>query len=122
MLIQILRELFEQLQVAPQNRLYAEGLVRLVAQNLPRIDRLIEQHLSNWRLGRLAAVDRNVLRLGVVEMLFMDDVPPLESVREMVRLAERYGTPESPRFVNGVLDAVMHRLAAERALERGGRG
>ncbi len=119
-LVEILQELYEHLRVAPQNQLYAEVLLQLVGQNLSRIDRVIQQHLSNWRLSRLSAVDRNVLRLGVGEMLFLDDVSPVETIRAMVQLAEKYGTPESPRFVNGVLDAIMHRIAAERARERGG--
>lgn len=119
-LVWILQELYEHLRVAPQNQLYAEVLLRLVGQNLSRIDRVIQQHLSNWRLGRLAAVDRNVLRLGVAEMLFLEDVSPVETIRAMVQIAEKYGTPDSPRFVNGVLDAIMHRIASERAFEPGG--
>ena len=55
-------------------------------------------------------IDRNILRLGVAELLFVDDVPPRVTLREMIHLAERYGTPESPRFVNGVLDALMRRV------------
>ncbi len=119
-LVGILRDLGEQLRVSPENRFFADVLVRLVAENLAEIDRLIEEHLSNWRLGRLAAVDRNLLRLGVAEMLYLDDVSPIDTIREMMFLAGRYGTPESPRFVNGVLDAVMHTVATRRALERGG--
>ena len=55
-------------------------------------------------------IDRNVLRLGVAELLFVDDVPARVSIREMIQLAERYSTQESPRFVNGVLDAVMREV------------
>ena len=105
--VRVLQDLISHLRVSPQNRPYAEILVRLVATNLPRIDRLLEDSLTNWRMGRLSVIDRNVLRLGVAEMLFVDDVPARLSIREMVRLAEKYGTHESPRFVNGVLDAVM---------------
>lgn len=119
-MVGILRDLGEQLRVSPQNRFYADVLVRLVAENLQEIDRLIEQHLSNWRLDRLSAVDRNLLRLGVAEILYLDEVVPVETIREMMFLAGRYGTPESPRFVNGVLDAVMHAVATTRALRRGG--
>ncbi|HEX2095051.1 MAG TPA: transcription antitermination factor NusB [Longimicrobiaceae bacterium] len=105
--VRTLHELFEHLRVSPQNRPYAEILVRLVAMNQDRIDRILRDALTNWRLNRLSVIDRNVLRLGVAEMLFVDDVPARLSIREMVRLAEKYGTHESPRFVNGVLDAVM---------------
>jgi N utilization substance protein B len=111
--MRILGTLFSTLRVSPANRPYAEVLVRLVATNLERIDGLVLDALTNWRMERLAAIDRNVLRLGVAEMLFVDDVVPRVTIREMVQLAEKYGTHDSPRFVNGVLDAVMRRIAPE---------
>ena len=113
--MRILQTLFSTLRVSPANRPYAEVLVRLVATNVDRIDGLLKDSLANWRLERLAAIDRNVLRLGVAEMLFVDDVSPRITIREMVQLAEKYGTHDSPRFVNGVLDAVMRRVAPEGA-------
>jgi N utilization substance protein B len=117
-LIPVLEELYENLRVSPRNRLYTDVLVRLVSQALPRIDRVLERHLTNWSLNRLSVVDRNILRLGVAEMMFVEDVPPRVTIREMVRMAEAYGTGESPRFVNGVLDAVMRTLEAEGAQGR----
>ncbi|MET0395361.1 MAG: transcription antitermination factor NusB [Longimicrobiaceae bacterium] len=117
--VRTLQDLFANLRVSPQNRPYAEVLVRLVAVNQTRIDKLLQDSLTNWRLNRLSVIDRNVLRLGVAEMLFVDDVPPRLSIREMVKLAEKYSTHESPRFVNGVLDAVMRAaLPGEAAGER----
>ena len=113
--MRVLQELFSNLRVSPQNRPYAEILVRLATSNLERVDRAIEESLTNWRLSRLSVIDRNLLRLGVAEMMFVDDVAPKVTIREMVRLAEKYGTDESPRFVNGVLDAVMRRLEGEGA-------
>ena len=109
--IPVLQELFANLRVSPANRPYAEILVRLVSNNREKIDRAIEESLTNWRLERLAVVDRAILRLGTAEMMFVDDVPPRMCIREMVQLAEKYGTADSPRFVNGVLDAVMRRVA-----------
>jgi N utilization substance protein B len=109
MAVPVLQELFSNLRVSPQNRPYAEILVRLVATNLETIDRAIRDSLTNWRLERLAVIDRAVLRLGTAEILFVDDVPPRAAIREMVQLAEKYGTAESPRFVNGVLDGVMRK-------------
>lgn len=109
-LVPQLEELYENLRVSPRNRLYTDVLVRLVARNLPRIDTLLERSLTNWSLHRLAVIDRNILRLGVAEMLFVDEVPPRVTIREMIHLAERYGTPDSVRFVNGVLDAIMRTL------------
>jgi N utilization substance protein B len=111
MAIPVLQELFANLRVSPANRPYAEILVRLVGTNLPRIDSTIIEALTNWRMERLAVVDRAILRLGTAEMMFVDDVPPRLVIREMVQLAEKYGTHESARFVNGVLDAVMRKVA-----------
>jgi len=107
-LVPILQELSENVRISAVNRLYAEALVRIVARQRPEIDGIVQRHLTNWSMGRLSVIDRNILRLGVAEMVFVDDVPPRVTIREMIRLAERYGTTESPRFVNGVLDAVMH--------------
>ncbi|HEU0014079.1 MAG TPA: transcription antitermination factor NusB [Longimicrobium sp.] len=111
MAIPVLQELFANLRVSPANRPYAEVLVRLVATNIDRIHEVIEESLTNWRLERLSAIDRNVLRLGTAEMMFVDDVAPRVVIREMVQLAEKYGTNDSARFVNGVMDAVMRRVA-----------
>jgi transcription antitermination protein NusB len=114
MLVPILQELGEHLNISARNRAYADVLVRLVAQNHEWIDSFIERHLTNWSLTRLAVIDRNILRIGVAELAFVDDVPERVTIREMMRLAERYGTPESPRFVNGVLDAAMRALHESR--------
>lgn len=111
MAIPVLHELFANLRVSPDNRPYSEILVRLVGINVERIDATIVEALTNWRLERLAVVDRAILRLGTAEMMFVDDVPPRLVIREMVQLAEKYGTHESARFVNGVLDAVMRKVA-----------
>ena len=118
MAVPVLHELFTNLRVSPQNRPYAEILVRLVGTNLAKIDSTIVEALTNWRMERLAVVDRAILRLGTAEMMFVDDVPPRLVIREMVQLAEKYGTHESPRFVNGVLDAVMRRVAPQGASPR----
>ncbi len=111
-IVPVLQGLYTHLNVSSQNRLFADVLVRLVARDLARIDRVVGRHLSNWSLNRLSVVDRNILRLGVAEMLFVDDVPVRVTIGEMVRLADRYGTLESPRFVNGVLDGVMRHVEA----------
>jgi N utilization substance protein B len=117
-LIIAFEELATQLRISPQNRLYAEVLLRLTGNNLALIDRTIQQHLTNWTLNRLSVIDRNILRLGVAELLFVDDVPPRVTLHEMIHLAERYGTPESPRFVNGVLDAVLRGIDSTGAAGR----
>ena len=74
--------------------------------NKNRIDDLIAHAAANWRLARIAVADRNVLRLAVCEMLFVDDVPDQVAINEAVEMAKRFGGDDSPSFINGVLDAV----------------
>ena len=109
-LVPALQDLSENLNISPRNRFYAEVLIRIVARRRAEIDAAIERNLTNWTIGRLSAIDRNILRLGVAELMHVEDVPGPVTIREMVRLAESYGTPESPRFINGVLDAIRREV------------
>jgi N utilization substance protein B len=68
--------------------------------------------VTNWRPERLSVIDRNVLRLGAAELMWIDDVPARVTLQEAILLAEKYGTENSPRFVNGVLDALMRQVGA----------
>ena len=95
--------------ISPANRAYLDRLARTIADHADDIDRSVRDSLTNWRMERLATIDRNILRIGAAEILYFDDVPPRVSIQEAILLAEKYGTPESPRFVNGVLDALMRR-------------
>lgn len=106
----VLQDFLEERRIAPQSRDYLRRLVRTVAEHREEVDRAVQQALTNWRLERLAAIDRNILRLAAAEMLFIEEVPPRVSIQEAIVLAEKYGTAESPRFVNGVLDALLARL------------
>lgn len=86
---------------------YTGELVEGVAEHLERIDRVLGQYAQGWSLERMPAVDRNVLRLGVYEILFADDVPPAVAVSEALALVRDLSTDDSPTFVNGVLGAVV---------------
>jgi N utilization substance protein B len=86
---------------------YTEVLVRGVFAEQERIDALLAEHAQGWTLERMPAVDRNVLRLGVYELLYVDDVPDGVAISEAVALAQDLSTDESPAFVNGVLGAVL---------------
>ena len=78
------------------------------------IDRRLSEAAANWRLQRMAVVDRNVLRLGSFELLFTPETPPSVAINEAIELARRYGSVDSPAFVNGVLDK-LRQLAASPA-------
>jgi transcription antitermination protein NusB len=85
---------------------YALELLSGTRQHLGRIDDLIAQAASNWRIERIALTDRSLLRIAVFEMLFSIDAPDQVVINEAVEIAKRYGTEDSPSFINGVLDAV----------------
>jgi N utilization substance protein B len=88
-----------------------EHILGLVEANLGGIDALLEETMPNWKLERLDAIDRNILRIGIAELLYADEIPPKVAIHEAIRLAGRYGSEESSRFVNGVLDAVHRKVA-----------
>ena len=77
-----------------------------IAKNVALIDETIAKSSDNWRLDRMSQVDRNILRIGVHEILNAENIPPRVAINEAVELAKRYGTVESASFVNGILDRV----------------
>jgi N utilization substance protein B len=86
---------------------YTETLVRGVAEHRVRIDELLAQYAQGWTLDRMPAVDRNALRLGTFELLYVDDVPDAVAVSEAVGLVRDLSTDDSPSYVNGVLGSMM---------------
>ncbi|HEX3447698.1 MAG TPA: transcription antitermination factor NusB [Isosphaeraceae bacterium] len=86
---------------------FTHGLIDGVKEHQARIDAMISQVAENWRLDRMAAIDRNILRLGAYEMLFRPEVPAKVAINEALELAKRYSTAQSSRFVNGILDRVL---------------
>lgn len=86
---------------------YTSELVRGVVDHGPRIDELLAEFSEGWTLDRMPAVDRNVLRLGVFELLWADDVPDAVAVTEAIGLVRELSTDESPGFVNGILGNIL---------------
>jgi N utilization substance protein B len=91
-------------------RLFADPLVRGALEHRDASDELIRKHTKNWELHRIAAVDRNILRLAIFEMLHRQDIPPVVSINEAVDIAKKFSTQESGKFVNGILDKVKSEL------------
>lgn len=93
--------------LSKKTRSYAAALVRGTREFQDRIDEAIQMASSNWKVSRMAVIDRNIARLATYEMTYLD--PPLEpkiAIDEAVELAKKYGADESPRFLNGLLDAM----------------
>jgi N utilization substance protein B len=89
---------------------FFEQLVYGVLENKEKIDEMIKRHLVNWKLDRLANVDRAILRLSAYEMIFLDDIPVNVSMNEAIELAKQFGDDKSAKFVNGVLSNIKSDL------------
>ncbi|MDD3374650.1 MAG: transcription antitermination factor NusB [Candidatus Omnitrophica bacterium] len=83
---------------------FASVLISGIEKNLKDIDAKIFKYASNWDISRMAFIDRNVLRMGIFELLYMPDVPSKVSINEAIELVKKYGDIESSKFVNGILD------------------
>ena len=105
----IASQVWDDLAIAPEERAFASQIVRTIIANEKSIDDALRDVTTNWRLERLGAVERAVLRIAAAE-LRQGDPPPRVAIQEAVRLAERYGSAQSARFVNGVLDALARRM------------
>jgi N utilization substance protein B len=99
----------EQSESKPQPDEFVERLVRGVVENITDIDRRLAQHAENWRIERMPAVDRNVLRLAIYEMMALATPPPV-AIDEAIELARRFSGEDSVQFINGVLDAAKREI------------
>jgi len=101
---------FEELQKSkPSTREFATRIFRGTVDHLPQLDEMIQNQAENWRLSRMAGVDRNIIRMSVYEFLHEDDTPKLVIIDEAIEIAKRYGTQKSPQFINGILDGILKR-------------
>ena len=106
---QVATQVWDDMSITPDERRVAGPLVRLVAQRQRELDEQLTDVTTNWRLERVGAVERCVLRLGAAE-LTVGETPPRVVIQEAVTLAERFGSTASAKFVNGVLDALARRM------------
>jgi N utilization substance protein B len=100
--------------VDDDTRAFAEDIYRVAIARQPEIDKLIEEHAQNWRLERMAVVDRNLIRAAVAEMMGSPNTPAAIIINESLEVARRYAAPESIHFLNGVLDAIARDLLKQR--------
>lgn len=100
--------------VDEETRGFADDLFRLATQREDEVDALIQKHAQNWRLERMPAVDRNLLRAATAEMLGFPKTPAAVIINETLEVARRYAAPESIQFLNGVLDAIGRELLEKR--------
>ena len=99
-------------RIEPEEENFAQSLFEGTVSEVSSLDRMIQEHAEHWRLERMAAVDRNVIRLALHELLHYAATPPAVVINEALELARRFSSADSVEFVNGVLDAI--RQAAEK--------
>ena len=92
--------------IEPEVLVFAQALLDGTLARQPEIDELIASAAQNWQLRRMAIVDRNILRMAVYEMLYVEDIPAKVSINEAIELGKRYSTQQSGSFINGILDRV----------------
>lgn len=93
-------------EVAKKSVAYADQLVTGICGHLAEIDQLLTEHSHNWRLERMSAVDRNILRIAAYEMRYAPEVPDSVAINEALEIAKRYSLADSVAFINGILDAI----------------
>ncbi|HTA79500.1 MAG TPA: transcription antitermination factor NusB [Terracidiphilus sp.] len=94
---------------------FSDDLFRVACERRDEIDQIIERNAEHWRMDRMAAVDRNLLRAGVAEFLGFPQTPRPVVINESLEIARRYSTPESVQFINGVLDSVARELGESKS-------
>ena len=101
-----------QSEVSPEVKGFAEDIFRVARDRAPEVDKLIEEHADNWRIDRMAAVDRNLLRAAIAELLGFPQTPRAVVINEAIEIAKKFSSPESTNFINGVLDKIGKEIEA----------
>lgn len=103
-------ETFEDIQrVRPNIREFAIRVFRGTLEKQDDIDKIVVEQAENWRLSRMPVVDRNLIRMAIYEMMYLDETPKLVILDEAIEIAKRFGTEKSSQFINGILDGVLKR-------------
>jgi N utilization substance protein B len=109
-----LDQYWKSMKTTPEIKEYSTWLAEGIASNQKTIDSLIQSVSKNWRISRMALIDRNILRMAVFELLYEDDIAPAIIINEAIEIARRYSGDEAATFVNGILDAVRKSLEKEK--------
>lgn len=101
---------------------FAEKLFLVTVDNSAEFDGMIEDHIKNWDVNRLAVLDKLIIRMAISELLYFDEIPTKVSINEAIELAKQYSTRKSGNFVNGILDAILSTLTEQGKINKKGRG
>ena len=111
--LQIINQLMSKNPELKSNNDFIQSLFDSVFENMKWTEDVIKSHLENWEIDRVAQIDKILLKMGICEIYFIDDIPPKVTISEMVEIAKIYSTDESPIFINGILDAVFKNYIKE---------
>lgn len=101
---------------------FAEKLFLITVDHTKEFDSIIEDHIKNWDVNRLAVLDKLIIRMAISELLYFDEIPTKVSINEAIELAKQYSTRKSGNFVNGILDAILGTFKEEDKINKKGRG
>jgi N utilization substance protein B len=106
----------------PVDKKFANELVNRVIIHRKELDLKIKERVDNWEMGRIALIDKLLLRMGICELFYFPDIPPKVSINECIEIAKIYSTAGSGKFINGILDAILNELKLKGKLNKSGRG
>jgi len=107
---EVFSDLVSDTELDPSSKVFSRELFKQVLEHQEEIDELIKKNVQHWDFSRIAVVDKNILRIGICELLYLDDIPVKVSLDEAIELAKKYSSEDSGSFVNGVLDAVAKNI------------
>jgi len=107
---EVFSDLVSKTELDSSSRVFSRELFKQIIDHQKEIDELIKKNVQHWDFSRIAVVDKNILRIGICELLYLDDIPIKVSLDEAIELAKKYSSEDSGSFVNGVLDAVAKNI------------
>lgn len=110
------------LKDSPDAFKFSEKLFLITVDHSNSLDKIIDDHIQNWEVNRLAILDKLILRMAIAELIYFEEIPTKVSINEAIELAKSYSTRKSGNFVNGILDAVLDTLTKENKIKKKGRG
>jgi len=105
-----------------KNLEFTENLFSKTLNHLPKLDAIIEQHAKNWKIERLATLDKAILRMALCEFIYFNDIPTKVTINEAIEIAKKFSTEKSGNFINGILDASLKDLKKAGKINKSGRG
>jgi len=118
----IVETIFAELPENESERSFAKDLFFKTIEHQELLDDIIKKKASNWDFSRIAVIDKLLLRMGICELCYFDDIPPKVSINEAIEIAKRFSTEKSGQFINGILDSILHDMQSDGTLLKRGRG